>query len=204
MSIVRRYFYRVDLDPGFRVLDPNEAELLRYEAVDEVFEQRYGSDSDEHRPFLALVQGYGGRGVDEGLKQIVLKLHSFRKPSPTLGNGWTGPLPCIDRWKRHWLAWGRQGIGSGHHMSLGHKMGLGHSTSLPHRISVRPRMSREHGMRPGHLMPVRHRPIPGRRISLGPTIGLGPKTTLGPSMTWAGWCWPYLGRPCSWNTLRRN
>ena len=38
LSIVRRYFYRVDLDPGFRVLDPNEAELLRYEAVDGVFE----------------------------------------------------------------------------------------------------------------------------------------------------------------------
>jgi ATP-dependent exoDNAse (exonuclease V) beta subunit len=82
LSIVRRYFYRVDLDPGFRVLDPNEAELLRYEAVDEVFEQRYGSDSDEHRPFLALVQGYGGRGVDEGLKQIVLKLHSFLQTQP--------------------------------------------------------------------------------------------------------------------------
>ena len=34
LAMVRRYFYRVDLDPGFRVLDSNEAELLRYEALE--------------------------------------------------------------------------------------------------------------------------------------------------------------------------
>jgi ATP-dependent helicase/nuclease subunit A len=82
LSIVRRYFYRVDLDPGFRVLDPNEAELLRYEAVDGVFEERYGSDSDDNGLFVELVEGYGGRGVDESLKQIVLGFHDFLQTQP--------------------------------------------------------------------------------------------------------------------------
>jgi len=82
LSIVKRYFYRVDLDPGFRVLDPNEAELLRYEAVDEVFEERYGSDPDENQRFLELVAGFGGRGVDEDLKQVVLAFHDFLQTQP--------------------------------------------------------------------------------------------------------------------------
>ena len=84
LSIVRRYFYRVDLDPGFRVLDPNEAELLRYESVDEVFEALYGLSPDENQRFLDLVAGFGGREIDEDLKQLVLSLHEFlgTQPSP--------------------------------------------------------------------------------------------------------------------------
>ncbi len=82
LSIVKRYFYRVDLDPGFRVLDSNEAELLRYEAVDEVFEDRYRAGPDKYEFFPALVEGYGGRGVDEGLKEIVLKFHEFLQTQP--------------------------------------------------------------------------------------------------------------------------
>jgi len=54
LSIVKRYFYRVDLDPGFRVLDSNEAELLRYEAVDEVFEDRYRAGPDKYEFFPVL------------------------------------------------------------------------------------------------------------------------------------------------------
>ncbi|MGI6162326.1 MAG: UvrD-helicase domain-containing protein [Bacillota bacterium] len=84
LSIVRRYFYRVNLDPGFRVLDSNESELLRYEALDEVFEERYRRDFPEYKVFQGLVEMYGGRGVDETLKQTVLRLHDFSKTQPSI------------------------------------------------------------------------------------------------------------------------
>lgn len=83
LAMVRRYFYRVDLDPGFRVLDSNEAELLRYEALDEVFESWYRTDSQEHPIFSGLVERYGGRGVDESLKETVLRLHDFSSTQPS-------------------------------------------------------------------------------------------------------------------------
>ena len=84
LSIVRRYFYRVNLDPGFRVLDSYESELLRYEALDEVFEERYRRDFPEYKVFQGLVEMYGGRGVDETLKQTVLRLHDFSKTQPSI------------------------------------------------------------------------------------------------------------------------
>ncbi len=84
LSIVKRYFYRVNLDPSFRVLDSNESELLRYEALDEVFEDRYGGDFPDYKFFWGLVEMYGGRGVDETLKETVLRLHDFSKTQPSI------------------------------------------------------------------------------------------------------------------------
>ncbi len=82
LSIVRKYYYRIDLDPGFRVLDSNEAELLRYEALDEVFEQRYRIGSPRYRFFSGLVERYGGRQVDQSLKELALKFHGFLQTQP--------------------------------------------------------------------------------------------------------------------------
>ncbi|MDK2894968.1 MAG: ATP-dependent helicase/nuclease subunit, partial [Moorella sp. (in: firmicutes)] len=36
--VVRTYFYRLDLDPGFKVMDPAEADLLQLEVMDQVLE----------------------------------------------------------------------------------------------------------------------------------------------------------------------
>lgn len=83
LSVVKRYFYLVDLDPTFRVLDSNEAELLRLEALDEVFERWYQNESREYETFVNLVEMYGGSGVDEDLKDTVLRLYDFCKTQPS-------------------------------------------------------------------------------------------------------------------------
>ncbi|HHW18443.1 MAG TPA: UvrD-helicase domain-containing protein [Firmicutes bacterium] len=126
LGIVRRYFYKVGLDPSFRVLDEKEAELLRTEALEDVFEEWYGRSADfwdggapENVPsaergsplegdffregpifragpgsprgyvedaarfFPGLVERYGGRGVDEDLKGIILRLHDFVRSQPS-------------------------------------------------------------------------------------------------------------------------
>jgi len=86
LHIVRRYFYKAGLDPTFTVLDPREAELLRIEALDEVFEDWYRQEPDQDKSngtansrdlFLDLIERYGGYRVDEGLKSLLLKLHDF-------------------------------------------------------------------------------------------------------------------------------
>lgn len=87
LSVIRRYFYLVDLEPTFRVLDSHEAELLRLEALDDVFERWYQEDSGRYETFVSLVEMYGGSGVDEELKSIVLRLYDFAKTQPS-ADGW--------------------------------------------------------------------------------------------------------------------
>ncbi|HOB30581.1 MAG TPA: helicase-exonuclease AddAB subunit AddA [Bacillota bacterium] len=83
LSIVKRYFYLVDLEPSFRVLDSKEAELLRIEALDEVFEQQYHHGTGNYQLFADLVDMYGGRGTDEDLKDTVLRLYDFSRTQPS-------------------------------------------------------------------------------------------------------------------------
>ena len=36
MEVIRKYYYLIDVDPGFRIADETEAQLLRDEVMDEV------------------------------------------------------------------------------------------------------------------------------------------------------------------------
>ncbi len=80
LRVLRRFFHQVDLDPSFRVLDTGEADLLKQDAIDEVFEDMYQTSDVFHD----LVDMYGGRGVDEGLKATVTRLYDFASTQPSM------------------------------------------------------------------------------------------------------------------------
>ncbi|WP_418790010.1 helicase-exonuclease AddAB subunit AddA [Phosphitispora sp. TUW77] len=86
LDILRRYFYKTDLDPAFRIADDNEAALLRLEVLEELFEDSY-ENADEN--FLKLVDAYGGLKDDSFLQEMVLKLYEFSHSNP---------------WPEDWLA----------------------------------------------------------------------------------------------------
>lgn len=83
LRVLRRYFYKVDLDPAFRVLDADEAELLRLDAAAELFEDLYDDETSRGEVFRALVERYGGKGIDEGLQSALLRLHDFARTQPS-------------------------------------------------------------------------------------------------------------------------
>ncbi len=87
LHVVRRYFYKAGLDPSFRVLDENEAELLRQDALSELFEALYQDEGDKGQAFQDLVDRYGGAGVDQGLQATVLRLHDFARTQASM-DGW--------------------------------------------------------------------------------------------------------------------
>lgn len=80
LEVVRRYFYRLHLDPNFRVADDGEAELLQFEVLEELLEAKYQESGNEN--FLALVDCYGGERDDAGLVDIVLKMYRFARSNP--------------------------------------------------------------------------------------------------------------------------
>ncbi|PLT46549.1 ATP-dependent nuclease, subunit A [Paenibacillus pasadenensis] len=59
LDVIRRYYPMIGLDPGFRVANETEGELLRLEVLDELFEERYAASDNDGGLFLELADRYG-------------------------------------------------------------------------------------------------------------------------------------------------
>jgi len=83
LSVARRFFHKIDMDPGFRVADEAEIELMKAEILDGLFEERYQSyyDWGENPEFVQLAQifdhGYGVR--DDNFRRLVLDVYEFTR-----------------------------------------------------------------------------------------------------------------------------
>ncbi|MZP31007.1 helicase-exonuclease AddAB subunit AddA [Heliobacterium undosum] len=93
LDLVRKHYYRLDLDPAFRVADETEIALLRQDVLDEVFERFYERAGEEEETeakakvkadayFTALVDAYGGDRDDSPLQDIVLQLYEKALSQP--------------------------------------------------------------------------------------------------------------------------
>ena len=81
MSVIKRNFSKIDLDPKFREGNEHELNILKQEIVEELFEEKYSSDEN----FAKFSDEFGGTvHGDEKLYKIVLDLHnaSCSRPYP--------------------------------------------------------------------------------------------------------------------------
>ncbi|MEC0091853.1 helicase-exonuclease AddAB subunit AddA [Paenibacillus macquariensis] len=78
MEVIRRYYQWIPLDPGFRILNENEAELLRQEILEELFEEKYG-EAEDGGIFLRLADWFSGERSDDALYLLVQKLYDFSR-----------------------------------------------------------------------------------------------------------------------------
>ncbi|HEY0009525.1 MAG TPA: UvrD-helicase domain-containing protein, partial [Tepidisphaeraceae bacterium] len=72
-AIIRRHFNVLGIDPNFRLLDNDEAKLLRADLADGLLETRF--DDPEANDFRRLIDLYGG-GQATAIRDIVLNLHA--------------------------------------------------------------------------------------------------------------------------------
>lgn len=80
LEVIRKYYYLTEIDPGFRIADSTEAELLRDEVMEDLFEEQYGqSDNDR---FFKLVDAYTSDRNDSALQSMVRSLHDFSRSHP--------------------------------------------------------------------------------------------------------------------------
>ncbi|MGG5253317.1 helicase-exonuclease AddAB subunit AddA [Neobacillus sp. SM06] len=80
MDVIRKYYYSIDLDPGFRIADETEAQLLRDEVIDELFEAEYGKKDNE--AFFKLVDAFTNDRSDAALQDIVRAIYDFARSNP--------------------------------------------------------------------------------------------------------------------------
>ena len=86
LTVVRRFFHVLEIDPAFRVGDTAEIELLQAEVVDEVFERNYQAyyERGENPAFSAALAHFAQKIDDSGFKKLVLDIfeYAYSCPSP--------------------------------------------------------------------------------------------------------------------------
>lgn len=78
LDIIKSNFNTLGLDPQFRTGDPAEIELIKKEAIDNVFESFYESGD---KGFLRLVSSYTKR-TDSALLDVIIKIYDFSRTFP--------------------------------------------------------------------------------------------------------------------------
>jgi ATP-dependent helicase/nuclease subunit A len=77
MEVIRKYYYLIDVDPGFRIADETEAQLISDEVMDELLEEEYGKKDNE--AFFILVDSFTSDRSDDALKDIVRSIYDFAR-----------------------------------------------------------------------------------------------------------------------------
>ncbi len=87
LQLLRRHYQLIPgLDPDFRILDPNQAEVHRQDLLKEFIDECYLEPDEEKRErFFVVLRSYGTRLSDDGLKKEILRLIEFGRPQGDLG-----------------------------------------------------------------------------------------------------------------------
>ncbi|MEM5016551.1 helicase-exonuclease AddAB subunit AddA [Metabacillus indicus] len=81
LNVVRKYYYLIDLDPGFRIADQTEGQLLIDEVLDDLFEEQYSIPDNER--FFDLVDRYTTDRSDTDLQTLIRTLYDFSRSHPS-------------------------------------------------------------------------------------------------------------------------
>ncbi|MFS0782940.1 helicase-exonuclease AddAB subunit AddA [Bacillus sp. 1P06AnD] len=80
LDVIRKYYYEIDIDPGFRIADSTEAELLKDEVLDDLLEEQYAIAGND--PFFRLVDAFSNDRNDIELQNIIRTLDNFSSSHP--------------------------------------------------------------------------------------------------------------------------
>ena len=81
LFIIKNNFNEIGLDPGFRVADGGETELLKQDVINEVFEELL-EDEKTKEDFVELLETVAFRGKEKILEETVLKIYNFSQSFP--------------------------------------------------------------------------------------------------------------------------
>jgi len=81
LEVIKNNFHRLEIDPNFRIANQTEALLLKIEALEELFEDKYLEENMDG-DFLDLVESYSSNRDDRRLQDMVLDLYDFVQSHP--------------------------------------------------------------------------------------------------------------------------
>ncbi len=110
LFVVKNNFSDIDLDPGFRILDEGEKQLMLSDCLAELMEDKY---SGEDESFLHFMDSYCSGVKDGNTQKMILGLlqHALSNPDP---EGWLNsaaadivPLDYAQIDETEWYKWGQ-------------------------------------------------------------------------------------------------
>lgn len=79
LKLLKSYYHKVDLDPGFRIGNETELILVQEEVLDELFEAQYEEAREE---FIRLIEMFSYHKSDDALKSILLRMATMARSYP--------------------------------------------------------------------------------------------------------------------------
>ncbi len=79
--VIKRYFYRINIDPSFTVAGQEELILLQHRVLEELFLQYY-EDEQKAQVLYPLAEMFGDEHGDEALMDEIIRLYTFSRSSP--------------------------------------------------------------------------------------------------------------------------
>lgn len=79
LSLLREFFYELELDPAFRIAEEAELTLLRADVMEEMLEERYEAGEEL---FLRLTECVGSGRTDEALVKQIEDFYYFSQSAP--------------------------------------------------------------------------------------------------------------------------
>lgn len=79
LEIIRRYFYLTDLEPGFRLGDDTEVSIMKKEAADVLFEERFEKDYEDFKEFL---KKYSSDRSEKRIKENIISIYDEMRSIP--------------------------------------------------------------------------------------------------------------------------
>lgn len=108
LDIVKQYAYLIDIDPGFRIANDMEADLMQQDVLEELFEDWYGREGEEQEKFFQVVERFSGDRNDIDVERLVLALYNFAVQNPW-PHKWLDDLAAVyevsDNWTEEDLTW---------------------------------------------------------------------------------------------------
>ena len=79
LNIVRNYFSDIDIDPGFRIADTGEIQLLESDVLSSLLEDEYAARNHE---FFDMVDAYGTGRDDSKIEELITKIYKAARSYP--------------------------------------------------------------------------------------------------------------------------
>lgn len=79
LEIIRNNFFEIDISANFKIGDATQLEILKQEAIENIFEEKYLNKDEK---FEQLLNCYTNYRSDDSLKEIILKIYKFIQSSP--------------------------------------------------------------------------------------------------------------------------
>ena len=79
LDVIKNHFYKSNINPGFRIAEGTEIEILKQEVLEETLEEKYEENKDE---FKNLINIYTGINDDNSLKELIIRIFEFIQSNP--------------------------------------------------------------------------------------------------------------------------